>query len=67
MSNKQYPFIGNIYKHKKNTCAKCKCGEIGRYKVEIRWNYMRGDDEVEWACEAHKNDIDFLANPLIGK
>lgn len=61
MSNKKYPAIGRVFKHKKNTQAKCRCGEIGRYKIDIKWNYMRGDDETVWACETHKNDLNFLA------
>ena len=59
MSHK-YPRIGNVRKHKKNNCAKCKCGEIGRYKVDIQWTYMRGDDDVVWSCESHNKDVEFL-------
>jgi len=60
MSNKKYPKIGIVYRRYHNTSAKCRCGEIGKYKAEIEWDYMRGNDETVWACEDHKNDVAFL-------
>ena len=57
---KAYPFISGTELRKKNTCAKCKCGEIGRYKVTIQCSWFRGEDEVVWSCEDHKKDVDFL-------
>lgn len=52
--------VSKITKRPKNTCAKCKCGEIAKYKTEIKINQFRGDDEVFWSCEKHKNDCGFL-------
>ncbi len=57
---KKYPKIGRTYRHEKNNCAQCRCGAIGRYKVDIAYTYMRGDDDVVWACEKHKKDIEYL-------
>lgn len=59
MSSK-YPRISEVEKRPKNTNAKCKCGAIGKNIVVIQVNYMRGDDDVVWACEDHKRDINFL-------
>ena len=59
--SREYPRIGRTFNHKKNTCAKCKCGETGRYKVDIQWSFMRGEDSTVWACENHKSDINFLS------
>ena len=58
--SKSYPNIGRTERRNKNTCAKCKCGEIGKFKVHIECSFMRGEDEVVWACEAHKKDVNYL-------
>ena len=60
MMSKQYPFIGRTEKRDKNTCAKCKCGEIGKYKVHIECSIFRGEDDVVWACDKHKKDAKYL-------
>lgn len=60
MMPKEYPLISRTQKRDKNTCAKCKCGEIGRYKVTIETCIFRGEDEVAWSCEDHKKDAEFL-------
>jgi len=57
----KYPKICNIIKRTKNTTAKCKCGELGQYKVDIQYSHMRGDDVTSWSCKEHKNNVDFLA------
>ena len=57
---KKYPLISGAKNHKKNTSACCKCGALGRYKVTIECSYMRGEDDVVWACEEHKKDVEFL-------
>ena len=58
----KYPRIGRIDSHRKNTCAKCFCGEIGKAKVHLEYNWFRGEDEVVWACVAHIKDADYLAD-----
>jgi hypothetical protein len=58
--SKNYPVIGRIQPHKKNTCAKCRCGEIGTAKVHIELSFMRGEDEVIWACSEHKLQPEYL-------
>ena len=58
--SKNYPLISDIRIRKKNTCAKCKCGEIGRFKVTIQTSFMRGEDDVVWSCEEHKRDVNYL-------
>ena len=60
MSKKKYPLIGAVRPKKKNTCAKCKCGETAKFMTEIQVNYFRGDDDVLWSCDLHKKDVDFL-------
>ncbi len=60
MTRKNYPVIGRVLKRPQNTAATCKCGKVGKYITEIQFNYMRGDDGCEWACEGHKNDLEFL-------
>ena len=57
---KKYPLIDSVRPRKKNTHAKCKCGDIGKYRPEIQVSCMRGDDVVVWACEEHKRDVEFL-------
>lgn len=57
---KKYPLIGSVRPRKKNTSAKCGCGNTGQYMTDIQVNYMRGDDVVVWSCDEHKRDIDFL-------
>ena len=64
---KQYPRIGRTDNHLKNTSAICHCGEVGKYKVHIEYTFMRGEDEVIWACQHHKKDTDYLVNALISK
>ena len=59
---RKYPRIGEVYKRQKNTSAKCKCGEVGKFKTAVQVSYMRGDDEVFWACDPHKRDLEFLTN-----
>lgn len=56
----KYPRIERIRQRKKNTCAKCACGEVAKYQPEIEVSYMRGDDVVVWACGMHKKDHEFL-------
>lgn len=58
--NKKYPKLGRSETCDRNTRAKCRCGEIGKRKVHIELNIFRGDDEVVWACMAHRLDIKFL-------
>ena len=59
---KKYPRLGSALNHAKNTSAKCICGEIGKFKITIEWSYMRGDDDVVWACPAHKRDFNYLTD-----
>lgn len=59
-SHRNYPRIGEIEKRPKNTSERCRCGVIAKYRVHIQVDWFRGDDEVEWACETHKRDVDFL-------
>ena len=56
----KYPRIGETVKRKKNNCAKCRCGEVAKFKVHIQLDYMRGNDEVIWSCESHKKDVGYL-------
>jgi hypothetical protein len=58
--SKNYPRKSGKKQHKKNTCAKCKCGELGRWKVTIETSWFRGEDEVVWACDNHKDDVEYL-------
>ncbi|EPJ9743116.1 hypothetical protein LQE22_004293 [Klebsiella oxytoca] len=55
-----YPKIGGVLKKKKNTSAKCKCGAVEKYKTTVQTNIFRGDDEVYWSCEEHKQDCQYL-------
>ena len=55
MSNRNYPYISNIENRKKNTSALCVCGEVGTAKVTIQTSWFRGEDEVLWSCDRHKN------------
>lgn len=59
-----YPKIGGVLKKKKNTSAKCKCGAVAKYKTTVQVNIFRGDDEVFWACDEHKNDSLFLLTDI---
>ena len=59
-----YPKIGGVLKKKKNTSAKCKCGAVAKYKTTVQVNIFRGDDEVYWACDEHKNDSLFLLTDI---
>lgn len=36
----------------------CPCGAIATGKVEIQYNWFRGDDEEELRCDLHKDDPD---------
>ncbi len=56
----KYPRIGVSTPRKKNTQAKCRCGEVGQYKVEIQWDYFRGNDDVIWACNDHRKSLEYL-------
>ena len=58
----KYPKIGSVRARPKNTCAKCKCGAIGKFNTEIQMDWMRGNDEYYWSCELHKKDVAFLTN-----
>ena len=58
MTKQKYPRISDQRKLKK--VPMCKCGEIARYLVTIQINNFRGDDEVEYACESHRRDMEFL-------
>lgn len=57
---KKYPKTGGVLKKSKNTSAKCKCGATAKYKTTVQVNIFRGDDEVFWTCEDHKNNCEFL-------
>lgn len=57
---KKYPLLDSVRPKRRNTSAKCKCGELAKYRPEIQVNYFRGDDVVVWACEDHKRDVEFL-------
>ena len=57
---RSYPRIGQTQKKPKNTQAKCQCGEIGKFRVHVQFDYMRGNDEVYWACQNHRGDVGFL-------
>jgi len=57
---KTYPNIGEVIKRKGNTAARCGCGEIAKNKVHIQYDYFRGNDDLVWACDIHKKDIDHL-------
>ena len=57
---KSYPYKSGKKQQPKNTSAKCKCGEIGRWKVTIQTSWFRGEDEVVWACDEHKDDVEYL-------
>lgn len=56
----KYPRLGGVLKKNKNVSAKCKCGEVAKYKTDVQVNIFRGDDEVFWTCEKHKKDCAFL-------
>lgn len=57
---KKYPKLGSVRPRPRNCSAKCSCGNVGKFKTEIQWDWMRGNDDVVWACEEHKKDIVFL-------
>ena len=66
MSSRKYPRIGQIEKRPKNTSEKCRlCGAIAKFRVDVQVGWFRGDDLVEWACDAHKNDAERLAAEVI--
>lgn len=54
----RYPCISETEKKPKNTTAKCLCGKMGKFRVIIQVNIFRGDDKVEWRCEAHKRIVE---------
>ena len=55
----KYPKLGGCMKKPKNTSAKCACGELGKFKVDIQWDWMRGNDDVVWSCKLHRKDLNF--------
>ena len=57
---KQYPLVKSVIKASKNTSAKCKCGNVAKFKAEICYNYFRGDDDLIWSCDDHKRSLIFL-------
>ena len=57
---KDYPYISRVCKRLANNAALCRCRRVAKFQAEVRFNYMRGDDDYLWACEAHKKDLDFL-------
>lgn len=59
---KSYPNISGIIKKPKNTCATCKCGEIGKFIIIVQVDYFRGDDDYLWSCDEHKRDLEFLTS-----
>ena len=61
----KYPRIGNVLPKKKNTSAKCRCGAVAKHKTTVQVDIFRGDDEVFWACDEHKNDCAFLLGGAI--
>ncbi|VFS60178.1 Uncharacterised protein [Leminorella grimontii] len=60
MSNKRYPRVSKIIPRSKNTSAKCRCGVVAKYLIEIQVNCFRGDDERLWSCDEHRNNCEFL-------
>jgi len=56
----KYPKIRQVHKKPKNTAAKCECGQLAKFKTEVEFNYMRGDDEFFWVCDTHKRDLEFI-------
>lgn len=59
MSRNLYPRIGESRKGKHG--GKCSaCGKRGEFRVDIEVSYMRGDDEVVWACDEHRKDVGAL-------
>jgi Trm5-related predicted tRNA methylase len=61
----KYPRVGSVLSKKKNTSAKCRCGEVGKYKTTVQVDIFRGDDEVFWSCSEHKNDCVFLLGGVV--
>ena len=61
---KSYPRLGRTDRHDKNTSARCRCGELGTAKVHVEYTCMRWEDEVVWACDAHKNYLDYLVESV---
>lgn len=59
--------ISRITKRPKNICANCKCGKIAKFNTVIQVNIFRGDDEVVWSCDEHKNDCAFLMSKEVIK
>ena len=56
MSDKKYPRISSRLRRYKNTNAVCDwCDDTGIYKLTIEVDAFRGNDDVVWACEKHKN------------
>ena len=41
----------------RNTSARCPCGRLGVYKVDLEWSWFRGEDTVAWRCDEHKRDV----------
>ncbi len=61
----KYPRVLEVEKRSKNNSAKCKCGDIAKFRSHIAFNEMRGDDDVIWACNDHKRDLVFLVKSSI--
>ncbi len=55
----KYPRLGSKKARPKNTSAKCPCGEVGKWLVDIQTSPFRGEDEVEWRCDTHKDWLSF--------
>ena len=55
---KHYPVIGRVENKPKSRGVFCKaCGEPATCKVHIEVSWFRGEDEVYWSCDNHKNDV----------
>jgi hypothetical protein len=57
-----YPRVGGCKAQPKNTIAVCWCGELANSKTTIECSYMRGDDDVVWTCDEHKNQLPLTTN-----
>lgn len=56
----KYPRIGKTEVKSGNAQAKCKCGEVAKFRVHVQIDYMRGNDEVLWACPGHRKNATYL-------
>lgn len=57
---KRLPYETRVDMHKRNTQARCRCGELGDRKVHIAVSWFRGEDEVIWSCSKHCKDFNYL-------